>query len=75
MTLRDSARYTGGGMEERWNELAAAIIEQAVTDYKRGGAEVREECTVFFLSDWLKVVSGGVSGRIVLERLRGNDAD
>lgn len=70
----DKLRYRGGGMDERWRDLAASIIEQAIADYKRSFAEpnvrLRMDCIAFFTSDWFKVLSGGIDGRILLRRLR-----
>lgn len=70
----DAARYRGGGMDERWRDLAASIIEQAVADYKNAistcNTTRKIECVAFFTSDWFKVLSGGIDGRILLERLR-----
>lgn len=70
----DKLRYRGGGMDERWRDLAASIIEQAIADYKRSFAEpnarLKMDCISFFTSDWFKVLSGGIDGRILLRRLR-----
>lgn len=70
----DVTRYRGGGMDERWRDLAASIIEQAVADYKRAiidhNTTRKMDCVSFFTSDWFRVLSGGIDGRILLERLR-----
>ena len=70
----DKLRYRGGGMDERWRDLAASIIEQAVADYRRAiidhNTTRKMDCVSFFTSDWFRVLSGGIDGRILLERLR-----
>ena len=70
----DVVRYRGGGMEERWRDLATSIIEQAIADYKNAistcNATKKMDCVTFFTSDWFKVLSGGIDGRILLRRLR-----
>lgn len=70
----DKLRYRGGGMDERWRDLAASIIEQAIADYKRAildnNTTRKMDCISFFTSDWFKVLSGGIDGRILLRRLR-----
>ena len=70
----DATRYRGGGIDERWRDLAASIIEQAVADYKRAILECNTtrkiDCISFFTSDWFRVLSGGIDGRILLARLR-----
>lgn len=72
--MKETMRYLGGGMEERWNELAVAIIEQAISDFRNGGPKAKADVTTFFLSGWFKTLSGGADGRKVLERLWREDA-
>lgn len=72
--MKETMRYLGGGMEERWHELAVAIIEQAISDFRNGGPKAKAEVTTFFLSGWFKTLSGGADGRKVLERLWREDA-
>lgn len=73
-TRSDVTRYRGGGMDERWRDLAASIIEQSVRDYRRAivehNATKKADCITFFLSDWFKVLSGGIDGAVLLRRLR-----
>lgn len=73
-TRSDVTRYRGGGMDERWRDLAASIIEQSVRDYRRAiiehNATKKADCITFFLSDWFKVLSGGIDGAVLLWRLR-----
>ena len=67
--VREDLRFRGGGMDERWKELAVAIIERAVADYQRGGPQVKAECARFFLGSWFYILSNGADGWRVLERL------
>lgn len=73
-TRSDVTRYRGGGMDERWRDLAASIIEQSVRDYRRAiidhNTKRKMDCITFFLSDWFKVLSGGIDGAVLLRRLR-----
>ena len=38
------------------DNLAWAIIEKAIKDYKNGGEETRAECLDFFQSEWFEVL-------------------
>lgn len=65
-----------------WQMLANAIVEQAVTDFRKAQARVRAhpenadrakaeiaELEVFFRSQWFEMLTD-VDGRLVLSRLR-----
>lgn len=63
------------GVEDRYANLAAAIIEQACADYINTPSGVFErtkrDCERFFRSDWFHMLSGGaVDGEKALAALR-----
>lgn len=65
-----------------WQRLANAIVEQAVTDFRKAQARVKAhpenadrakagiaELEVFFRSQWFEMLTD-VDGRLILSRLR-----
>lgn len=66
-------------VDDQWQQLANAIVEKAVFDYRnalRGqgyndkcAAYVRGECERFFRSEWFINLSG-TDGELILERLK-----
>ena len=63
-----------GDIDERYRDLAVAIIEQAISDYKHGSLDSRLDATYFFRSEWFRMLSGDIDGTILLDRLRRGEA-
>lgn len=67
---RDARRFCGD-IDERYRDLAVSIIEQAIEDFKHGGKQDRVDCILFFRSEWFRMLSGGIDGSILYDRLMG----
>lgn len=71
--MRD-ARSCHGGIDERYRDLAVAIIEQAVRDFRKSESDrERWDCIRFFKSDWFVTLSGGYDGNILYRRLMASE--
>jgi hypothetical protein len=49
--------------------LQTAILQQAVTDWKYGGKQTKEDLERWFLSDWGQFLSGD-KGEFIIENLK-----
>ena len=57
-------------LQDPWDDLAQAVILQAVKDYRRvRGTAAAKELEQFFLSEWFCVLTR-LDGAALLERLR-----
>ncbi len=60
-------------LQKNYEQLAQAIIMQAITDYKRSKSyELKQSIESFFRSEWFMVLTN-IDGEKIIKKLRRED--
>lgn len=61
------------GLKKNYEQLAQAIITQAISDYKHSkNAEMKQSIESFFRSEWFMVLTN-IDGERLIKKLRRED--